>query len=80
MDAIEKAKRLEIEQSRIASQKEIAAMQVGATAAAAKDKLARQTEIEGARMGIDAAKHRAQMAVQQAQRAAQKTPSKPKKE
>jgi hypothetical protein len=80
MDAIEKAKRLEIEQSRIASQKEIAAMQVGATAAAAKDKLARQTEIEGARMGIDAAKHRAQMAVQQAQRAAQKTPSNPKKE
>jgi hypothetical protein len=80
MDAVEKAKRLEIEQSRIASQKEIAAMQVGATAAAAKDKLARQTEIEGARMGIDAAKHRAQMAVQQAQRAAQKTPSKPKKE
>jgi hypothetical protein len=81
MDAIEKAKRLEIEQSRIASQKEIAAMQVGATAAAAKDKLARQTEIEGARMGIDAAKHRAQMAVQQAQRAAQKQPpSKPKKD
>jgi hypothetical protein len=80
MDAVEKAKRLEIEQSRIASQKEIAAMQVGATAAAAKDKLARQTEIEGARMGMDAAKHRAQMAVQQAQRAAQKTPSKPKKE
>jgi len=53
-------------------------MQVAATAAAAKDKLTRQGEIEGVRMGMDAAKHRAQMAVQQAQRAAQKPPSKPK--
>jgi len=80
MEAMDKAKRLEVEQSRIEAQKQIAAMQVGANAAAQKDKLARQTEIEGARMGMDAAKHRAQMAVQQAQRAAQKSPSKPKKE
>ena len=43
-------------------------MQVGAQAAANKDKLARQQETEGMRMGIDAAKHRAQVAVQQAQR------------
>ena len=42
----------------------------------------KQMEAEGVRMGIDAAKHRAQMAVQQAQRAAQnkQPPSKPKKE
>ena len=80
IDAAAKADQMRIEESRIASQKEIAAMQVAATAAAAKDKLSRQTEMEGVRIGMDAAKHRAQMAVQQAQRAAQKTPSKPKKE
>ena len=82
IEAAEKADRIRVEEARIAAQKEIAAMQVAATAAAAKDKLARQTEIEGARMGVDVAKHRAQMAVQQAQRAAQnKQPSnKPKKE
>ena len=80
IDAAAKADQLRIEESRIASQKEIAAMQVAATAAAAKDKITRQSEMEGVRMGMDAAKHRAQMAVQQAQRAAQKTPSKPKKE
>ena len=78
IDAAAKADQMRIEESRIASQKEIAAMQVAATAAAAKDKLNRQGEIEGVRMGMDAAKHRAQMAVQQAQRAAQKPPSKPK--
>ncbi len=78
MEAAEKADRLRIEQERINAQKKIAAMQVGANAAAARDKLARQTEIEGTRMGIDAAKHRAQIAVQRAQRAAQHQP-KPKK-
>jgi len=78
IDAAAKADQMRIEEARIASQKEIAAMQVAATAAATKDKLARQSEIEGVRMGMDAAKHRAQMAVQQAQRAAQKSPSKPK--
>ena len=77
IDAAAKADQLEIEKARIAAQKEIAAMQVGATAAAAKDKLSKQMEAEGVRMGIDAAKHRAQMAMQQAQRAAQRNqPSK----
>jgi len=80
IDAATKADQLEIEKSRIEAQKEIAAMQVGATAAAAKDKLNKQMEAEGVRMGIDAAKHRAQMAVQQAQRAAQKQPSNQKKD
>ena len=81
MDAAAKADQLRIEEARIAAQKEIAAMQVSATAAAKKDQLNRQMEAEGVRMGIDAAKHRAQMAVQMAQRAAQKQPSnKPKKE
>lgn len=66
VDAAAKADQLEIEKARIAAQKEIAGMQVAATAAAAKDKLAKMQELEGARIGIDAAKHRAQMAMQKA--------------
>jgi hypothetical protein len=81
IDAATKADQIRIEESRIAAQKEIAAMQVGAQAAANKDKAARQQETEGMRMGIDAAKHRAQLAVQQAaQRAAQNTGKPPNKE
>jgi len=76
IDAAAKADQLRIEESRIAAQKEIAAMQVGATAAAARDKLQKHQELEGARIGVDIAKNRAQMAVQMAQRASQK----PKKE
>ena len=76
IDAAAKADQLRIEESRIAAQKEIAAMQVGASAAAAKDKLQKQQLIEGTKIGADIAKHRAQMAVQSAQRASQK----PKKE
>jgi len=67
IDAAAKADQIETEKSRIEAQKEIAAMQVGASAAAARDKLAKQTEAEGVRMGIDAAKHRAQMSMQQRQ-------------
>jgi hypothetical protein len=80
IDAAAKADQLRIEEARIEAQKEIAAMQVGATAAAAKDKLSKQMEMEGVRMGIDAAKHRAQMAMQNAQRAAQRNQPSNKKE
>jgi hypothetical protein len=82
IDAAAKADQIRIEESRIEAQKEIAAMQVAATAAAKRDQLNKQQETEGMRMGIDAAKHKAQMAVQQAQRAAQRNqPSnKPKKD
>ena len=81
IDAATKADQLRIEEARIAAQKEIAAMQVAANAAAAKDKLDRQSEMEGTRMGIDVAKHKAQMAVQQAaQRSAQNISQKPKKD
>jgi len=72
IDAAAKADQLRIEESRIAAQKEIAAMQVGASAAAAKDKLQKQQLIEGTKIGADIAKHRAQMAVQSAQRASQR--------
>jgi hypothetical protein len=71
IDAATKADQLEIEKSRIEAQKEIAAMQVGAQAAAKRDQLNKQQETEGVRMGIDAAKHRAQMAMQMAQRSSQ---------
>jgi len=76
VDAAAKADQIRVEESRIAAQKEIAAMQVGASAAAAKDKLQKQQLLEGAKIGVDIAKNRAQMAVQIAQRTSQK----PKKE
>ena len=67
IDAASKADQLRIEESRIESQKEIAAMQVSASAAAAKDRIEKQQELEGARMGIDMAKHKSQMANNRAQ-------------
>ena len=72
IDAATKADQLEIEKSRIEAQMQIAAMQVGATSAAKRDQLAKQQQTEGVRLGLDAAKHRAQMAVQAAQRGAKK--------
>ena len=71
-DMAAKADQIRIEESRIQAQKDIAAMQVGATAAAAKDRAEKQQQADGLRMGIDAAKHKAQMAVQMAQRNSQK--------
>jgi hypothetical protein len=67
IDAASKADQLEIEKSRIMAQKEIAAMQVAAVAAAKKDQLDRQQETEGMRMGIEAAKAKAQLHHQRAQ-------------
>ena len=88
IDAVAKADQLEIEKSRIEAQKEIAAMQVAANAAAQRDKAQRQSEAEGMRLGIDAAKHKAQLRQQsiqqrlqrqhQSQQTRDKTP--PKKE
>jgi hypothetical protein len=78
IDAAAKADQIRIEEARIAAQKEIAAMQVGATAAAQKDKANKQQELESVRMGVDIAKHRAQMAQQN--RAAQSARQQPKKE
>ena len=80
IEAAEKADRIRVEESRIEAQKEIAAMQVAATAASNKDKARRQQETDGMRIGADIAKHKAQMATQNAQRAAQsRQPSKPPK-
>jgi len=71
IDAAEKADRLEIEKARIEAQKEIAALQVGANMAAQRDKLNKQQESEGVRMGIDISKHKEQLAQQKRQSAAQ---------
>jgi hypothetical protein len=80
IDAAAKADQLKIEEARIAAQKEIAAMQVGATAAAAKDKLQKQQMLEGTKIGADIAKHKAQMAMQMAAQRANQKPTKKEKD
>jgi hypothetical protein len=80
IDAAEKADRLRIEESRIAAQKEIAAMQVAAQAASSRDKLAKQQEMEGVRMGMDAAKHKSQIAAQLASQRFNQQNKPPRKE
>jgi hypothetical protein len=59
-DAAAKADQLEIEMARIEAQKEIAAMQVAASAASQRDKLNKSMEMEGAKLGVQIAKDRAQ--------------------
>ena len=59
-DAQAKAQQLQIDVSRIEAQKEIAAMQVSANAAAKRDQLNKKQELEGTKMGIELAKHRNQ--------------------
>ena len=77
VEAAAKADQIRIEEARIEAQKQIAAMQVGATAAAAKDRLNKQMELEGAKVGVDIAKHKAQM---NQQRAAQNRTPRDRKE
>jgi hypothetical protein len=60
IEAAEKADRIRVEEERIKAQKEIAAMQVAANAAAARDKLAKSQELEGMKIGADIAKNRHQ--------------------
>ena len=78
MDAAAKADQLEIEEKRISAQMQIAAMQVGAQAAAKRDQINKQQEAEGVRMGVDIAKHKAQMQQQRFQ--SQQNRQQPKKE
>jgi hypothetical protein len=72
IDAAAKADQIRVEEARIDAQMQIAAMQVGAQSAAKRDQLQKQQQTEGVRLGLDAAKHRAQLAVQAAQRGAKK--------
>ena len=60
IEAAAKADQIRVEESRIEAQKEIAAMQVAANAAAKRDQLNKQQQLEGTRMGIELAKSRNQ--------------------
>ena len=68
MDAAAKADQLDIEQERIAAQKEIAGMQVGAKVAKDKEELQSRNQLEGLRIGKEIARDRAQMAAQDRQK------------
>jgi hypothetical protein len=72
MDAAAKADQLEIEQERIAAQKEIAGMQVGAKVAKDKEELSSRNQLEGLRIGSEISKNQAQMAQQAAAQKQQK--------
>jgi hypothetical protein len=61
MDQAAKADQLKIEESRIASQKEIAGMQVGAKAAKDKAELEAKMELEGVKIGSDIAYKKMQL-------------------
>jgi len=66
-DAAAKADQIRIEESRIVVQKEIAVMQVAANSAAKLDQMNKKAESDGARLGVDIQKHRAQMQQQRFQ-------------
>lgn len=68
MDGAAKADQIEVEKERIAAQKEIAGMQVGAKVAKDKEELQSRNQLEGLRIGKDIARDRAQMAAQNRQK------------
>ena len=61
IDAAAKADQQDIDRERIAAQKEIAGMQVGAKVANEKAQLASKDQIEGLRIGSEIARNQAQM-------------------
>jgi hypothetical protein len=61
IEAAAKADQIEIEKQRIAAQKEIAGMQVGAKVQSDKNMLASKERLEGLKIGNDSGKARAQM-------------------
>ena len=61
IDAAAKVDQLDIERERIASQKEIAGMQVGAKAAKDRAELASKEQVEGLKIGTEIARNKAQM-------------------
>ena len=76
VDAAAKTDQLDIERERIAAQERIAGMQAGVKAQGDKLKMQQQQEAEGVRMGVDIAKHKAQLAHQSKQNANKAQPSK----
>ena len=77
VDAAEKNDRLELEEKRIAAQKEIAGLQVGAKIATDKAALASKDQLEGLRIGVEIA--REATAAQQPSQPDKETPVSPKK-
>jgi hypothetical protein len=77
-EAHAKAAQLTIEQARIEAQKEIARMQIAATSATARDRVAKQQETDTARLRVDMSKHQSQLAHQQRQQAQQRMQQQPK--
>jgi hypothetical protein len=75
IDAAAKADQHEIEKARIAAQKEIAGMQVGAKIQSEKAHIASKEKLEGIKVGNDIGKSKAQMAMQERQRQSQNKPS-----
>jgi hypothetical protein len=75
IDAAAKADQLEIEKARIAAQKEIAGMQVGAKIQSEKAHIASKEKLEGIKIGSDIGKAKSQMAMQERQRQSQTKPS-----
>jgi hypothetical protein len=73
MDAAAKADQLEIEKQRIAAQKEIAGLQVGAKSAKDKADLESKERMEGMRIGAQAGQAKAQLDSQRRQEAARLT-------
>ena len=61
IEAADKADRIEIEEKRIASQTEIAGLQVGAKIATDKANLSAKEQMEGLRMGVEIAREAAQL-------------------
>jgi hypothetical protein len=61
VDAAAKADQLDIERERIASQKQIAGMQVGAKIAKDKAQLSSKDQLEGLKIGAEIARNKAQM-------------------
>jgi hypothetical protein len=67
IDAAAKADQIRIEEARIAAQKEIAGMQVGAKAQKDKLDMHSKQELEGLRIGAEISRNRAQMSLQDRQ-------------
>jgi predicted transcriptional regulator len=68
VDADGQQQKLEIEKERISAQERIAGMNASIKAQAEKAKLFSHSQNEGTRIGIDLAKHKAQLAAQMAQK------------
>ena len=59
IDAAEKNDRIDVEKERIAAQKEIAGLQVGAKVATDRANLSAKEQMEGLRMGVEIAREAA---------------------